>query len=896
MPLPTLPPGITRVRLDNGLTVILQENHAAPVAALNVWVRVGSGDETDAESGIAHVHEHMLFKGTKRRGVGDIAREVEGSGGSINAYTSFDQTVYYCVMASRYFDVGIDVLADAVQNSTFDPEELAREEEVVLEEIKRGEDSPGTKLSRAIFETAYRVHPYRRPIIGTEAHVRSFTREMITDFYRRWYVPNNMVVVAVGDFDAREALAAIDLRFGAAPPGNALPRRRPPEPPQAGLRSTVLADSVHQGYLQMAFPACDLHSPDAPALDVLAIVLGQGESSRLYRRVKSRQGKVHDARAHAYTLRDPGLFLIGALADPEKVLEAQGAILREACRLAAEPVTAAELAKAKLNIETEAIYDKETVQGQAHKLGFYEAVADDVAYEADFLRRVASVTREEVQDVARRIIAPEKLSVACLVPPRTAPALGEDAIRDVVASAGRAPSRGARSARKTAAAGPSMSPDEAVREGAAPVERAPDRPPTRTRLSNGVTVIVKENHAVPVVAVRGAMLGGLLVERAENNGICDFIANMLTKGTKRRSAERIAEEIERIAGSINGFSGRNSLGVEIEVLSRYFDRGLDLFADVLLHPAFDPAEVEKQRADALAAIRRREDDLAGFTIDVFAATLYARHPYRYSTLGTVRSVKRISRASLRRAFERIRAPENLVISVVGDVKTDEVVAALERAFARLRARPFRLPPRPLERGPAAPRRREMERHKEQAHLVVGFLGTTVRDADRYAIEVLSTVLAGQGGRLFLELRDRQSLAYSVTSFSMEGVDPGYVAVYMGTSPQKLRLAIAGVRRELARIRREDVPAEELERAKRHVAGSYEIDLQRASAQAANLGLNALYGLGLEETRDYPEKILAVTAADVRRVARAYLKVERPVVVLIRPPRPGAKPKRAARGR
>jgi len=874
-----LPPGVTRYTLGNGLTVILQENHAAPVLALDVWVRVGSGDERDEESGIAHVHEHMLFKGTSGRGVGDIAREVEGSGGNINAYTSYDQTVYYIVIASRYCDTAIDVLADAVQNSVFDPSELAKEEEVIVEEIRRGEDSPGGKLYRNLFENAYSAHSYRRPIIGTEAHVRSFTREMILDFYRRWYVPSNMALVVVGDFKTEHVRHRIAQTFGAASARPPLMRHRDPEPPRAGLRCVVVPDNVQQGYLQMAFNTCNLQSSDAAALDILAIVLGQGESSRLYRRVKADQRKVHDVRAYSYLLRDPGLFFVSALIDPHRALDAQTAMLREVFRLREQPLSHAELRKAKINIEADTIYDKETVQGQAQKLGFYESVAEDLGYEAEYLRRVLTVTPEEVMSVARRYFQKDLLSIAHLLPPGAAGAIDERAIR-AAADAAHPASRPRPTAPRTAR----VQRREEVRlpELTACTGEGSDHPIERVVLPNGVTLVINESHAVPVVALRAVMLGGSLMEDRNTCGISDFIANMLTKGTRRRSASRIAEEIERIAGTLQSHSGRNSLSVEMEVLSRHLEQGLGLLADILLNPTFDSMELQKQRADTLAAIRRREDDLAGLTVDTFAATLFLRHPYRFATLGTARTVKRFTPRQLRAAYARLAVPSNLVIAVVGDVHTQDVVGRLRRKFGGMRPRSFRRPPTPIENVPEKTRLRVVHKEKAQAHLMVGFPGTTLTDPDKYAIEVMNTVLAGQGGRLFVELRDRLSLAYTVTSFSLEGVDPGYMAVYMGTGPEKLKRALAGVRRELARIRREGITADELDRARRYLVGSYEIDLQRSSAQAATLAFNERYGLGVQEYRAYPEKILAVTAEEVLRAARKYLRIDRPVIALVRP--------------
>lgn len=878
MPSRSAPAGPTRYKLKNGLAVVLQENHSAPVVAINVWVRAGSAEETEPESGIAHVHEHMLFKGTKRRGVGAIAREVESCGGHINAYTSFDQTVYYDVVASRFFDTGLDVLADAIQNSSFDPGELAKEKEVVFEEIKRGEDMPGSKLSRSLFNTTFRKHPYGRPIIGTEAHVRSFSRKMILAFYRRWYVPNNLVLVVVGDFKTEEARPKIAEAFGSFSPNPSLQRRRRPEPPQREPRLEVLSDDTQQGYLMMAWPTCDILHPDTPALDVIALVLGQGESSRLYRRVKARQMKVHDVRAQAYPLRDPGLFLVSCLVDPSLALDAQGAILREVFRLRESYVSEKELKKARMNLEADAIYDRETVQGQALKLGYFETLAGGIAYEAEYMKRIARVTPLQLRRVARRYFNNQRLNLAYLLPPPAAagitPETAFGAARSALRQAGKA-----RASRQSAKRRPKAA---LLARLAGHSGEAGDHPIHREVLDNGVRLIIKENHAVPLVALRSIMLGGLALENSRTNGISEFVASLLTKGTRRRSAQQLAEEIERIAGSLEGHSGRNSLGVEVEVLSSYLDRAVDIMADVLLAPAFDPQEIEKHRTDTLAAIRRRDDNLAGLAIDLFTATLYDKHPYRFNILGTPRTVKSFKRATLREFYARVAVPDNLVISIVGDVDPKDVIARFRRAFGRMKGRSFKPPRRPRPMPPSTPRTRELNKEKAQAHLVYGFLGTTVKDNDRYPLDVMNAILAGQGGRLFLELRDRQSLAYSVTSFSVEGLDPGYIAVYMGTSPEKTTRALAGVRREIARITRERVGPEEIQRAKRCLVGSYEIELQRASSQAAQLAVNEIYGLGMEEYRAYPEKILAVTVDDVRRVARKYLTLSRPVITLIRP--------------
>ena len=359
-----------RFVLDNGLTVIIERQKAAPVAAMQVWVNAGSADETPAEAGLAHLHEHMLFKGTARRGLGEIARDVEARGGEINAWTSFDQTVYHLVLASSFFADGLDILSDAVHSSTFDKEELAREIEVVCEEIKRSIDSPGRKVSRAMFSSAYAQHPYRLPVLGTEESVRGFTREKVLAFFQKHYTPDNMTVVLVGDVQEEAAKREIEKCFGGdwGRRKPALPQRAE-EPAQDAPRMTLLKDQVKEAQFTLAWPIPGVAHEDIPALDLLAVILSQGQGSRLSNALKLQKQVVNEAYAYAYTPEDPGLFVAGASIDPGQAAEAIPALLAELARLRDEEVTPDELTVGKAMVESDAIYGKETVQGVARKLG-----------------------------------------------------------------------------------------------------------------------------------------------------------------------------------------------------------------------------------------------------------------------------------------------------------------------------------------------------------------------------------------------------------------------------------------------------------------------------------------------------------------------------------------------
>jgi len=864
-----------RATLDNGLTVLLHENRAAKVVAFQAWVQTGSADEMPDEAGIAHVFEHMLFKGTARRRVGQIAQEVEGAGGEINAWTSFDQTVYHLVLASRYFDTGLDVLADAIFNSSFDPIELERELKVVLEEIKQGEDNPARVVTQALFASAYTEHPYRRPVIGFEHVVRGFTRDKLLDFFARWYVPSNMALVVVGDFDQSEALTKIQAAFGNNR-GRQVVRPTRSEPPQSSPRMTVLTQDVREAQITFAYHIPGLLHDDIPALDVAAIILGQGDSSRLNLEVKRARQLVTDVYGYTYTPRDRGLFVIGATLPPRGVPDAARAMLHELVRMTEESVSEAELAKARSVVESDAIYQKETVQGFARKLGFYETVAGGLQFEEEYHRRVQALTPAVLRQTLARYVRLDALTGAALWP---------DADKE----------RG--KTRAKALEGELLAVAREV-HGTRPPRRTPTLGPgaevVRTKLACGATVLVKPDASVPLVAVRAVWNGGLRYEDPRVSGINNLLASLLTRGTKTMSAEAIMHEVEGMAGALAGFSGRNSFGVREELVARHWERGLEMMADCILHPAFAEDELEKERRQVLDELHAQEDNLSAVVFRAFSEELYRKHPYRMDVLGTKDTVSEMTPRRLAEYYRKYYPPGDMVLSVVGDVDPTAFVAKANALFDLSDLAPRgkgrrKSPPVPVEPARSASGPVEVLRHlpKQQAHLVVGFPGTTVAAADRYPLEVLSTILSGQGGRLFLELRDKQGLAYRVSAFSLEGIDPGYFAVYMACSPENLPAARAGIDRELKLLRDDLVGDEELERAKRYLVGSHDIGLQRKSALSSTIAFNECYGLGWDEYLRYAPAVLAVTANDVRRIARSYLDPQKSVIALVTPKAPAS---------
>ncbi len=840
---------------ESGLKVILKENRAAPVVALQIWARVGSADERDEEAGMCHFIEHMIFKGTEKRKVREMAREIESLGGRINAYTSYDQTVYHITIASRYADTALDILADAVQHSIFDPLELEREREVILEEIRMGKDNPSGQLFKQTMATLFRNHPYRRPVIGFESTIRAVTWDQMVSFFKKWYVPGRMVFIAVGDFDLSEMENKLKENFkGFKPSFENLPERMK-EPEQIGSRSILSQGSFKETYLQIAFPISSVTHEDSPALDVLSQILGGGETSRLVQKVKLEKGLVNSISASSFTPKDPGAFIIGATLPAENVEKASEAILREVIRLGEEGVTAEELYRIKVNIESDLIYDRQTVQGEARKIGYYEVIADDLQFEKEYMRRIRLLQSEEIQNIVKKYFKKSRLVISLLAPPEKADVLKSLSLNSIV---------------------------EKVKFDEPFTEKKEKPTAFKTVLDNGIRLIVKENRSIPIVSLQASFLGGVRFEKETQNGINQFMAVMLTKGTENLSSIEIAKKVERMAGSLSGFSGNNSFGLTFTFLSQHFEEAFSLFTEVIKRPSFDPEEMEKRRRLILASLRQQEDNLGRMVFKLFRKTLFEKHPYRMDTLGTLESIQSLTQKDLQEYYRQIVVPENMVVTVVGDVDTNQVLLSVKNGFGGLSRGGFVLPSIPQEPSFKKMKKAEIYKEKEQAHFVLGFLGATLQDKDCYALEVLEASLSGQGGRLFYELRDKESLAYALGFTASPNLDPGYIGVYMGTHPDKLEKAIEGVLRELKKVKEEGLTEEEVERAKRYLIGNFEIDLQTNGAQANQMSLDELYGSGFDFYQRYPQEIQNVSREDVHRVAKKYFNLEAYTLAIIRP--------------
>ncbi len=875
-------------RLNNGLTLVLLPTQLAPVVAIQAWVAVGSADESAKQAGLSHVMEHMLFKGTVRRGVGEIAKEIELAGGEINAWTSRDSTVFHVVMPSRYADVGIDVLSDALTNSRFDAEELSREREVILEEIRQGNDEPLRALAQNMFAGAFHGHAYAKPVIGTPESVSKFRRSDLVGFRERWYRASNTAVVVAGNFEPEAMRRRIEKHFANLPTGPA--PRRPRRVKAGSMRQSAQLETapLSQSHLALSYRAPPIDTPECAALDLLTVALGQGESSILHRDLVRNQELCKSAYAYLHALNRDSLVVVGATADPANLDEALPILGARIQTLRDTLVSGDALAKARHAIEADTIYQQETAEGAAQSAGSYLALVGDPDFERDYLRRIAAVSPEDLRAAATKLFDPRRLNLAALMPEQGrlgTPQKRTRAAQRMLAQVERGMKRviptklSAKSkARRTALAASKI---------------------LRRRLPNGMEVIIKRDSAVPLVAARAVWSGGQLLESEAESGISELTASVVTRGCGSRSADEIIEEVDATAATLSGFAGRNSFGIRAEWLAKDWRRGFDLFSECLLSPSFSVSEVERNKRRQLARIESQQHNASHRAFRLLHETLYRKHPYRRNTLGTADTVRALDSEILRKHYRKNYRVSNLTLAIVGDVDPEAVWSRVESRFAAAKTtrRAARTPVVESFSGRSEKSRTifaAMDR--EQAQLAIAFPGVAIQDKDRFTLEVLTTILGGQGGRLFLTLRDQQSLAYQIGAFSIEGLDPGYVALYLSCAPEKVDQAVAALRKEIQSIVSAKVSSEELDRSQRYLIGTHEISLQRRSALAAAMAFHHAYGLSYDDHLQYPRYIQRVSAADVQRVAKRIFDWDKAVTVTVAPANASPSAEKRMRGK
>ncbi|MEX2179611.1 MAG: pitrilysin family protein [Gemmatimonadaceae bacterium] len=861
------PATVIRRVLGNGLRVLVRRDPSAPVAAIVTYVDAGYFDESDDVAGIAHVLEHMYFKGTPTRGVGEIARQTKAVGGYLNAATIYDHTLYYAVVPSSGYVPALEIQADAYRHSLIDGAELARELEVIIQEVKRKADNPSALAMETLYEVLHDRHRIRRWRMGREAGLRALTREHLVGFYQNFYRPSTTVLVLVGDMQPEEAFGHIERLYGDIPPGE--PRRElgPSEDADPGFRYRELSGDVTQTQVAVAWRAPGTLHPDTPALDMVAAALSAGRASRLYRAVRER-ALASSIGAFNYTPRDIGVFAIQAETQPDDAGAALDATWDQVRRLRDDGIATLELERLRRITESRWVRRLENMEGQANHLAEWESLGSWQLGER-YYERLLTVSADDIAAAAGKYLREDQAAVLVYRPARS-PVIATDA-----------QSMRARLAR--ASAEPLAASGHAVRA----VETAAVATPRRDRtdagvhvyhLASGVPVLVRPRPGALIAYAGVFAVGGSTHEREEIGGRTALMARTAVKGTARRNAVQFAEEGELLGGSVGAVVGGDSVGWTISVPVRHVAAAMELLADVAQRPAFDADALETERAIALADLEVLRDDMFRFPMRLAAQAAFAGHPYGVSPLGTEASLQSHTRADLVEwhSARILHAPS--VIVIVGEGDPDALAGLAARHFSELRFAPTDALATP--EWPSRAIEVVEPRDKAQTALVLSWPSPARNDNARFDVAMLSGIASGLGGRLFDELRDRQSLCYTVHAFASERRAAGTFSAYIATSPEKERTARDGLLAELHKLRVEPVADEELERAQMYALGTHAIRQQSGGAVLGEIAEAWMFG-SLAELDQHEARVRAVTPESIRATAHRYFDPERRVEGIVR---------------
>ena len=846
---------VKKTVLPNGLTVITKPQKGTGVVAINTWVKAGYFNEADDIAGMAHLFEHMFFKGSKAfPGAEQISQELSSIGGQTNAGTIYDSTNYYFVVPREGFRKAVEIQADAIAHPNFDPAELRKEAEVVIEESNRKLDNAGPVSMERMYATAFTQHRMKRWRIGSNEVLRNIQRDNLLAFFETVYRPGNMILSIAGDITHEEALAVARQTFGAIPKGTLDKKFGPAEPEQTAFRFGQSSAEIKQGYSVFGWHTPGVGHADEMALDVLAAIVGDGRSSRLFTQVVSPTAASTANAAHE-TFDDVGVFAIQTTFDEKNRAETDRRTVQEVERIKAWGPTDFELQLAKNRLESALVFGMQSALGQATTMSQYEA-----RYGVDKLRTrllaLQALTPKQVQDAAQRYLRIDNLTLYHYRPKGTPDLSAEAALASVRDAARTVP--------------PALAAVQAPAPAAPVAAAAGDRPVQDIRLANGARLLVRERTGSPVISTHVYFKGGRTEENSRNAGITQLMTRTLRKGTALRSGEELDRQIEFLGTEFSITLDADFFGIGLDIQRGNYGAGLALLAEVLRAPAFDEKGVQQERFQQLAAIKRNYDSSSARPVQMAFEAMYPGHPYGLPSAGYPSSLADLGAKELRAWHkERVNA-QDAVFVVVGDISQQAARQMIEAQFAWL-------PQRSAERialKPATPpsARLEVAEYRDRKQSAIVYLFPTVprTDKDWPAVRLLGNVTSGLAGTFFADLRGKRSLAYTVFAQDNSRATDGQFLAYIATDAKKEDTARTALLEEIRRLSKDEFNAADVQRAKSFYAGSTRINRETNAALNRELATNAMFGLDL----DFVDRLLATTATlnldDLRAAAAKYL--------------------------
>ena len=843
------------VRLKNGLTVYIIRDSRFPLVCTRLFVGTGSANETAEQAGISHVLEHMVFKGTEKRPKGQVARDVESLGGYLNAATSFDKTWFITDMPAKHWKTGMDVVKDMAFHPSLDPAELEAEKDVIVSELKGGDDTPTRRLFEDLQVAGLAHTVYGRPIIGFEKTIRAVTADDLRAYIRTWYQPQNMMLLVAGDIDPKAVLAHAEELFGDPKNDTILPESAPVqlEGAAGGPRVEVTYGPWNKVYLGIALPAPALGDQRSIDLDVLAYALGGDGTSQFYRKYRYEKQLVDSISVGNMSLNRAGLFYMVAQLDADKVEPFWQEFTRDLAALDAGKITPDVIERARFNYEDGMDRASETLDGLTSWKATVQFELGGPQGEANVRHALAAVDSARLRQAQDLWLRPDQVRVRVLAPEKAK-------LPDLDAILQHNWPAPAVERQKAAAAAEKVGKREIV------------------DLGQGRTVILQPDRTIPYVSLEILRPGGNALLKPADQGLAQLTAATLTDGCGTRDLDAMERFVAERAASLSASAGVQSFTVSLTGPARFNADYFALLGDLLHKPTFAEKDVRRQADTLKAALVRRQDNPMSFMGSKINGFLFpGGQPYGFDGLGTAENQDRFGPGDVQ-AFWKQQNAQPWILSVAGDFDREKVLAF---------ARSLPVPTAPAVDVPqptwGADKRLPLSLPgRQQAHLLLAFHAVPLDHPDAPALMLLESVLSGQSGLLFNKLRDEQGLGYTVTAFYRSLPEAGFMAFYIGTTPRNLDVARQGFSGIIKDIKTDLLPAELLAKGLNRMEGSYYRGRQSLGARADEAASERLLGQPQDFQKRLLEKAAKVTPEQLREVARKYLLVDKMYEVTLLP--------------
>lgn len=843
------------VRLKNGLTVYIIRDSRFPLVCTRLFVGTGSANETAEQAGISHVLEHMVFKGTEKRPKGQVARDVESLGGYLNAATSFDKTWFITDMLAKHWKTGMDVVKDMAFHPSLDPAELEAEKDVIVSELKGGDDTPTRRLFEDLQVAGLAHTVYGRPIIGFEKTIRAVTADDLRAYIRTWYQPQNMMLLVAGDIDPKAVLAHAEELFDDLKNDTILPEPAPVqlEGAAGGPRVEVTYGPWNKVYLGIALPAPALGDQRSIDLDVLAYALGGDGTSQFYRKYRYEKQLVDSISVGNMSLNRAGLFYMVAQLDADKVEPFWQEFTRDLAALDAGKITPDVIERARFNYEDGMDRASETLDGLTSWKATVQFELGGPQGEANVRHALAAVDSARLRQAQDLWLRPDQVRVRVLAPEKAK-------LPDLDAILQRNWPAPAVERQKAAAAAEKVGKREIV------------------DLGQGRTVILQPDRTIPYVSLEILRPGGNALLKPADQGLAQLTAATLTDGCGTRDLDAMERFVAERAASLSASAGVQSFTVSLTGPARFNADYFALLGDLLHKPTFAEKDVRRQADTLKAALVRRQDNPMSFMGSKINGFLFpGGQPYGFDGLGTAENQDRFGPGDVQ-AFWKQQNAQPWILSVAGDFDREKVLAF---------ARSLPVPTAPAVDVPqptwGADKRLPLSLPgRQQAHLLLAFHAVPLDHPDAPALMLLESVLSGQSGLLFNKLRDEQGLGYTVTAFYRSLPEAGFMAFYIGTTPRNLDVARQGFSGIIKDIKTDLLPAELLAKGLNRMEGSYYRGRQSLGARADEAASERLLGQPQDFQKRLLEKAAKVTPEQLREVARKYLLVDKMYEVTLLP--------------